>query len=78
MLVQLFKLKAVDTIGNITQNNYWHKTFLGDGLWGEVDDIKHREKRLPLKCHIVLEKEVIFHECDFETSDLELVVSKST
>ena len=45
---------------------------------GEVDGIKHCEKRLPQKCHVVFEKEVIFCEFDFETSDLELEVSKST
>ena len=37
---------------------------------GEVDSIKHCEKRLPLKCR-VFEKEVIFPEFDFETSSLE-------
>ena len=56
----------MDTIGN----NYWHKTLLGNELWGEVDGIKH--------CELVLEKEVIFHEFDFETSSLELDVSKSS
>ena len=34
----------------ITQNNDQHKTSLGNEQgWGEVDSIKHCEKRLPLK-----------------------------
>ena len=57
----------------ISQNNCQYKTFLGDEQWGEVDGIKHREKRLPLNAK-VFEKEVIFQEFDFETSDLELEV----
>ena len=32
----------------------------------------------PSEVTLVFEKEVIFHELDFETSDLELEVSKST
>ena len=61
----------------ISQNNCQHKTFLGDEQWGEVDGEKHREKRLPLNAK-VFEKEVIFQEFDFETSDLEFEVSKSS
>ena len=61
----------------ITKNTYYHKTFLDYELWEEVDSIKHCEKRLPLKWH-VFEKEVIFHEFDFETSDLTFEVSKSS
>ena len=45
---------------------------------GERLTLKHCEKRLPLKWRIVFEKEVIFHEFDFETSDLEFEVSKSS
>ena len=56
----------------ITQNNYYHKTVLDYELWGEVDSIKHCEKRLPL----VFEKEVTFQKFDFKTSDLEFEVSK--
>ena len=32
----------------ITQNNYLHKTLLGKEKWGEVESIKHCEKRFPL------------------------------
>ena len=34
-------------------NNYFHKTLLGLGYeyWGDVNGIKHCEKRLPLKWH---------------------------
>ena len=44
-----------------------------------MEGIKHCGKRLPLKyCNVVFEKEVNFHEFDFETSDLEFEVSKSS
>ena len=46
----------------ITQNNNQHKTILGDEYWRAVGSITH--------CEIVFEKEVIFHEFDFETSKL--------
>ena len=37
--------------------------------------IKQCEKQLPLKCHSLLEKEVIFHEFDFETLEFEVLKS---
>ena len=40
----------------MTQNNYEQKTLLGDEYWGEVDSIKHCEKRLPLNCHSFRER----------------------
>ena len=44
---------------------------------GEVDSIKRCEKQL-LWSDVVFEKEVVFHEFDFNTSDLEFEVSKSS
>ena len=38
----------------------------------------HCEKRLPLKWNTSRETKVIVHEYDFETTDLELEVSKSS
>ena len=40
--------------------------------------MKYCEKWLPSGSGVVFEKEVIFHEFDFKTSDLELEVSKSS
>ena len=55
----------------ITQNNYSHKTSLGNESWGDIDSIKHCEKRLPLMNWSSFRLEVVLHEFDFETSDLE-------
>ena len=41
-------MKAV-TLLIIAQNVFQHKTLLGNEYWGEVDGIKHCEKRFPLK-----------------------------
>ena len=45
---------------------------------GERLMVKNIVRNGSLWSAIVFEKEVIFHEFDFETSDLELEVSKST
>ena len=44
---------------------------------GEIESIKHCEKH-SLWSSVVFEKEVVFLKFDFETSDLEFEVSKSS
>ena len=60
----------------ITQNNYQHKTSLGNEWWGEVISIKHCEKRLPLKWRCIRERSnfprIWFRELKFRILGLEI------
>ena len=70
------RILQVDFVGDTSQKNYWRKTFLGDEWWGEVDGIKHCEKRLPLKCHSFGERSnfprIWFRDLRFRTWGLEI------
>ena len=71
---KLSKLKGW-TLVVITQNNYLHKTWLGNELWERLM-VWNIVRNGSLWIHVVFEQEVIFLEFDFETSELDLEVSK--
>ena len=58
----------------ITQNNFNKKPLLGNELWGEVDtQYKTLLETAPSEVTLFF-----FNEFDFETSELDFGVSKST
>ena len=60
-------LKAVDTIDIITQNSYYYYNTLLGNRKGELLIVYNIVRNGSLWSDVVIEKEVIFHEFNFET-----------